>query len=328
METRSKQLSIFVLLLGGALLYGGWAAVRAHRNLVTLNVRNMDVRQVVKKIRWQTWESIIVNKGVRGKVTLEVRNAPLEAVLDLVAGQISARSSHVYPIYHKKSSFKELQALLQQESGENEMKRWTNFASRGRLGGGGGFRGGFDVMDPATNNLINLRFQNKEPSLAALTLGFASRTQIVPEDGIDLKVNLELNNVTREEAVKKFAKALYRNWDNLYVLQTARFGPGRGPGESDQDAMRERMAARLEALPPEQRARFEEVRNLSPEERQARMQARMEDPAVQQRVIDRTLNDIRTSTPEQIVQRKRQRRQMMQNCQQQREGGQPPPPQR
>jgi hypothetical protein len=142
----------------------------------------------------------------------------------------------------------------------------------------------------------------------------------VPVDGIDLKVNLELNNVTREQAVKNLP-SLYRNWDNLYVLQTARFGPGRGAPEFDQEAMRERVAARLEALPPDQRARLEEMRNLTPEERQARMQARMEDPAVQQRMTDRALNEIRNSTPEQIVQRKRQRR--GQNFQQPGQSGRP-----
>ena len=324
METRTKLVSILAILAGAVLVYGAWTAVRAHRNLVTFNVRNMEVRQVVRKIERQTWESIVVNKDVQGKVTLEVRNAPLEAVLDLVAGQVSARSSHVYPIYHKKSALKELQLLLQQQSGDDaEAKRWTNFAFRGRMGGGGGFRGGFDGMDSATNNLINLRFENKQPSAVALALGFATRAKIVPEDGIDLKVNLELKNATPEEAVKKFAKALYRNWDNLYVLEAARFGAGRGAGKIDPEEMRERMSARLDALPPEQRARFEEMRNLSPDERQARMQARMENPEAQQRMIDRSLNEIRNSTPEQMVQRKRQRRQMMQNFQPPGQGAQP-----
>src|SRR6266481_3057305 len=128
MEARTKLVSTLVLLVGAVLVYGAWAAVRAHRNLVTLNVRNMEVRQVVRQIERQTWESIVVNKDVQGRVTLEVRNAPLKAVLDLVAGQVSARSSHLYPIYHEKSSLKELQALLQQESENAPAKRWTNFA--------------------------------------------------------------------------------------------------------------------------------------------------------------------------------------------------------
>ena len=162
MEIRNKPLSICALLIGVSLLYGAWAAIRAHRNLVTLNVRNMDVRQVVKKIEWQTWESIVLNKGVQGKVTLNVRKAPLEAVLDLVAGQVSARSSHLYPIYRNKSSLKELQALLQRENSDNaQAKRWTNFAFRGRMGGGGGFRGGFDGRGLADQHAHQLAFSKQ-----------------------------------------------------------------------------------------------------------------------------------------------------------------------
>ena len=37
----------FIMLgLGAVLLWAGWLACRVHSNLVTLNVRNMDVRQV------------------------------------------------------------------------------------------------------------------------------------------------------------------------------------------------------------------------------------------------------------------------------------------
>ena len=326
METRTKLLWILAILAGVGLFYGTQAAVRAHRNLVTLNVRNMDVRRVVKKVERQTWESVLMGKDVQGKVTLNVRNAPLSAVLNLVASQVSARSSHVYPIYRAKSALKELQTLLQRESGELALaKHWTNFSFRGGMGSGGGFRGDFEGGNSATNQLITLSIHDKAPSLAALTLGAASRTQIVPEDGIAVNVNLELKNATPGEAVEKFARALNRKWDNFYVLQAARFGPGRTGGEADQEAMRERMTARMEALPVEQRARLEEIRSLSPEERQARMQARMEDPTVQQKMTDRSLNDIRSSTPEQMVQRKRERLQRMQNFQQQGQGTQPRP---
>ena len=91
MNARNKSLAVVALLLGAALFYGGWAAVRAHRDLVTLNVRNMDVRKVVSKIQWQTWERIIVNNDVSGKVTLNVRKVPLESVLHIVAMQTSSR---------------------------------------------------------------------------------------------------------------------------------------------------------------------------------------------------------------------------------------------
>ena len=130
------------------------------------------------------------------------------------------------------------------------------------------------VIGSSVHNILELTLSlvtdsDKEPNLAALTLSFATRTQVVPEDGIDLKVNLVLDNATRHQAVKKFAQALFRNWNSFYVLQPAGFNLGRGPAEMDQEGMRERMAARMEALPPEQRARMEEMRSLSPEERRA-----------------------------------------------------------
>src|SRR5512136_2798622 len=108
MKPRNKILGLFVLLAATGLLYGAWAAVRAHRNLVTLNVRNMDVRQVVTKIEWQTWENILVHKNVQGKVTLNVRKVPLEEVLKIIGDQTASRWSAIYPLY---SSGKSLTAL-------------------------------------------------------------------------------------------------------------------------------------------------------------------------------------------------------------------------
>src|SRR5881296_3682432 len=105
MKPRKKLLIAGALMLGAVLLYVGWLAVRAHRNLVTLNVR-----KVVKKIEWQTWEIIFVHKDVQGKVTLNVRKMPLEQVLRIVGDQTSSRSSVIYPLY---SSGKSLSALRQ-----------------------------------------------------------------------------------------------------------------------------------------------------------------------------------------------------------------------
>ena len=55
------------LLVGAAGLYAGWLAYNAHRNLVTLDVRDMEVREVVKKIERQTWEDIFVDKNEIGR---------------------------------------------------------------------------------------------------------------------------------------------------------------------------------------------------------------------------------------------------------------------
>ena len=64
-----KARHITILICGLLLAVGGyyaWAAFRAHRNLVTLDVRNMEVRKVIRKIESQTWERIRVEKSVQG----------------------------------------------------------------------------------------------------------------------------------------------------------------------------------------------------------------------------------------------------------------------
>src|SRR5205085_12165951 len=84
---RGQVMLLCGFLLVGGFGYGSWFAWRAHRNLVTLDVRDMEVREVVQKISWQTREDIFVHKDVQGKVTLKVRNMPLEQVLRLVGEQ-------------------------------------------------------------------------------------------------------------------------------------------------------------------------------------------------------------------------------------------------
>jgi type II secretory pathway component GspD/PulD (secretin) len=70
-----------------ALTYYGYLAWRAGRNLVTLNVRDMPIREVVRKIERQTWELIVTHRDVEGKVTLNVKDQPLEAVLAILGSR-------------------------------------------------------------------------------------------------------------------------------------------------------------------------------------------------------------------------------------------------
>src|SRR3974377_208744 len=96
-----------------AVLWGGYRAYRAHANLVSLNVRNMEVRRVVSKLQWQTWERIVVNKNVGGTVTLNVRNVPLDEVLNIVGLQTDSRWTRLYPIYSTRKSLASFKQVLQ-----------------------------------------------------------------------------------------------------------------------------------------------------------------------------------------------------------------------
>src|SRR4051812_6785286 len=94
-----KPLRIFLALFAAALLWGGYRVYRAHSNLVTLHVRGMEVRRVIAKLEWQTWERIIVNKDVSGNVTLDVHDVPLDEALNIIGLQTDARWTRLYPIY-------------------------------------------------------------------------------------------------------------------------------------------------------------------------------------------------------------------------------------
>src|SRR5690349_14217168 len=96
---------VWAAIVTAAVLWGGYRAYRAHMNLVTLSVRNMDVRKVVSKLEWQTWERIVVGKDVGGKVTLRVKSVPLEEVLNIVGLQTDSRWTRLYPIYSTKKSW-------------------------------------------------------------------------------------------------------------------------------------------------------------------------------------------------------------------------------
>ena len=221
-----------VVILAAA--WFGYLAYCAHLNLVTLDVRNMDVREVVKKIERQTWEKLLLDTNVQGSLTLDVHKMPLEEVLNIIDDQISARWTAIYPLYTTAQS---LLALKKAVRGEvpTPVAGWTNW--QGRFGfRGGGFGGGGGPGGPGggsafgdtvrnENRLVSLHIENKDVQFATLALGRYAQARVVPEDGTLATVNLKLNQVTVPDAVALLAKQARRSWTRLYVLQG--FG-GRG----------------------------------------------------------------------------------------------------
>jgi type II secretory pathway component GspD/PulD (secretin) len=143
------------LLVAIVLSWGGHRAYLASRNLVTLNVRDADVRAVVRKCEWQTWETIVVNKDVKGKVTLNVRKVPLEEVLGIIGEQTSSRATAIYPIFSKGKSIVNLRKLARGDL-DRTSAGWTNFVMRGEFG-----RVGIGIMDGGMRGLmVSQEFRN------------------------------------------------------------------------------------------------------------------------------------------------------------------------
>ena len=291
--------SLFALIALGWLGHKAWLA---QQNLVTLNVIDADVRDVLRKCEWQTWETIVVHKAVKGKVTLNVRKAPLEEVLSIIAEQTETRITAVYPIYSKSRSFVNLRKLARGDI-YRDTAGWTNFSmvggndggGRGGPGGrgggpgfggpggfGGGGFGGSAIM--AQNSPITLNLSSKDLGFAALALARRSNAQVVPEDGASGFVTLTLKDVPFHKAVAKVAAETDRKSDVFYSVQAqpefiggfgfddrgrdGRDGEGRrfGRGEDDTNRMARAEARAEEFAALRQRETDARLATMTPEE--------------------------------------------------------------
>jgi hypothetical protein len=212
---RPSRIFLAALILT-AVVWGAYRAYRAHTNLVTLTVRNMDVQRVVSKLEWQTWERIVLSKGVVGNVTLQVHNVPVDEVLNIVGLQTDSRWTRLYPLYSTSKSLAAFRQVLQGNlppagngwSGLLQMAAWQQ-AGLGR----------FANTLRAENKLVSVRLADKDVAFTALALSRFSRAQVVPEDDTKGVVDLRLQQVPFEKAVGKVARQVHRKWCRVYTLQ-------------------------------------------------------------------------------------------------------------
>src|SRR5579862_9257682 len=207
---------VLVGALAAVVLWGGYRAYRAHANLVSLNVRNMEVRRVVSKLQWQTWNKIVVNKNVGGNVTLNVHNVPLEEVLNIIGLQTDSRWTRLYPIYSARRSMAAFTRVLEGNLspagngwlGLQQLAAWQQAGL-----------GGFANTLRAENKLVSAQLMNKDMTFTALALSRFSKAQVVAEDGTQGLINLKLQQVPFEKAVAKVARQIRRKWGRVYTLQ-------------------------------------------------------------------------------------------------------------
>jgi hypothetical protein len=118
---------VTALVLTG--LWFGRLAWRAHRNLVTLHARNMPLADVVRSLERQTWEHIRFDNKLRAKITLNVKDAPLSDVLDLVADRAGARWQKTFVVGASVGSLAALEPVLDGDA-KLDAAGWTNIAPK------------------------------------------------------------------------------------------------------------------------------------------------------------------------------------------------------
>jgi hypothetical protein len=128
MKTKYLLLGIGALLVAGS-IWGGRVAWQIRHQLVSLDVRNMPLTEVLRKVERQTWKKIRAEQNLDARITLHVKNKPLSYVLDRLAEQAGARWSTLYAVYNSPAAFKALDTSLRGDS-KIESAGWTKIAPR------------------------------------------------------------------------------------------------------------------------------------------------------------------------------------------------------
>lgn len=303
--------------------FGGWRYFRPS-DRVTLDVRNMDVREVTRLIERQTGRTIVLQSNVVGRVTLKAKELPFDQTLAIVGEQTFARVSSIYPLYSNNKSLATLKSIL---SGAIESRAgWINLET-----GGIGFGRPNPRRDETQKEArISLNIAFEDLNFTALAFSRFTPARIVVEDGATKRITVNLTNASVNEAIALVAKKAGTKWTQIYTLSGGGPGPrgfGNGPGiaterTEEESAQREVLNDQLLAtLPPEERQkreevaaerakRMEELQGMTADQRAQAMQTmRQNQPqgAGSQRMLERLKN----STPEQ---RAAQRRQMGQRA--------------
>jgi hypothetical protein len=128
-QMKTKQIGIVLASVAVAGIWFGRLAWRAHHNLVTLQVRNMPLADVVRSMERQTWEKIRFDKSMNARISLNVKDAPLSRVMDLVAERAGARWQKTFAVGGSDAAMAKLETVLE-GAAKLDDAGWTNLAPR------------------------------------------------------------------------------------------------------------------------------------------------------------------------------------------------------
>lgn len=200
--------------------------MRARSKLVTIDARNLEVRQVIRKLAWQSWESILVHPSIRGRVTLSVQDKPLAEVLDLVARQTHSRFLMLHPLYSSRPSLRGFVMGIC-EPREPVISGWSNLS---RIIQPEPPRGGPRLQTLKIARPLTLQVTNCDLRLVTLAYSRFANLQVVPEDGTPSQVTLNLHACPMPRAVEALARQANRRTRAFFsLLPSHELGPGGGP---------------------------------------------------------------------------------------------------
>ena len=318
-------LAALVLVLGnvGYRIWAGWG-------LITVNVTDAPLPTVIRSIEKQGGVSIRTNLEADKKITMHVKRVPLAYALEVLANMADARWELGYFLAPTKPP---IDAFLAALAAGEKPESWQSF----RVPLPGGMIGGVDEgtsdprfdrweVKPAPEGTLQAYLEQAAKNVSArfeAPRDWNPAISSAPKSG-------EIQDV-----IPRLAKAAGGKVEEVFFLTGRRRDPvalaengppepvrralgmiagGAGGDDAAMEktmrAMGERMQAAIDQMPAEKRAKaqaefdegkkfFESMRELTPEQRRAKMEEKMQDPATQEKMFSGMAKRDAMKTPEQ-----------------------------
>jgi hypothetical protein len=262
-------LGVGILLAAGA-LWLGQGVWRAHQKLVTLDVRNLPLAEVLRKIEKQTRTQIRAEKNLDARITLHVVDKPLSNVLDRLAAQAGAHWSTLYAVYESKGALKALDLALRGD-GRLEPAGWKRIApdltspnqpGPEQAGPLPQPNPGLDLPAPMPGQMGMMLARRTKDGPMVFFMGPGGQTEIwspeelVMESPLTARLGRGHNQAPTAAAAEETARTVHGHWTTYLAFRKSSMGigwmpPGRpGPGDA-----RRGSNDRFATLTPEQRVR-------------------------------------------------------------------------
>ena len=271
MKMKHLLLGMGLLFAAGA-LWLGRGAWRAHQKLVTLDVRNAPLAQVLRKIEKQTWSQIRAEKSLDARITLRVIDKPLSNVLDQLAQQAGAHWSTLYAVYDSEAALQALDLALRSD-GKLEPAGWTKIApDLTKIDHAGPGQAGPLLPPPSKPDFSGAMAGQRPMMLARRTKNLIvfggpggevwSPEELVVELPLTPRLSREHYQAPTTAAAAEAARTVHGHWTTYLAFRKSSMGvgwmpPGRQLGPND----------RFATLTPEQRVQRARAR-LAPDEKQ------------------------------------------------------------
>ena len=186
-------------LVAAGLVWTGRAIYRARNNIVTIDVYNLPLSDVVKQLERQTRETILAREDLETKVTLTVKNVPLDEALDKLGQKDGINWSKWHAIHDSDRALNQLEAALRNHT-KIEEAGWTNLAPQDFPGAGPSWTAG----NPASGAGGEVVVTKREPVMIRLD------SKDIKDGNVEAAIREQLKAAGADEATIAQAGAALR----------------------------------------------------------------------------------------------------------------------